>query len=182
MPPHHRIVVAVMGSGTHEHDELAIPLGRLIAQRGYDLLTGAGGGAMQSVARAFVDSPPPRGVSIGIVPGDASNSEYRPRSGYPNPFVELAVFTHLPFSGSSGTDPASRNHLNVLTAHAIVFLPGGDGTLSEAILSSRYRRSAILYGEPASFARFPEAIERTASLQRVDEFLSTVLAAYKSLV
>jgi hypothetical protein len=96
---------------------------------------------------------------------------YRPKAGYPNASIELPVFTHLPLSGERGKDSMSRNHLNVLTAQALVVLPGDAGTLSEAELALRYRKPALLFGPLRALHRFPEQLERTDSLERVCEWL-----------
>ncbi|WP_224249569.1 SLOG cluster 4 domain-containing protein [Hyalangium gracile] len=166
-----RKVIGVMGSGRDEYREWVIPLARWIAEHGYDLLTGAGEGVMRVAAEAFVAVPGRRGVSIGIVPGELVDGVYKPRPGYPNPSVELPVFTHLPLSGNQGQEVMSRNHLNVLTAHAIVVLPGGPGTASEAALAVRYRKPTLLFGPEREFRRFPELLERTESLERVCDWL-----------
>lgn len=166
-----RKVIGVMGSGRDELREWVVPLARWLAEHGYDLLTGAGEGVMRAAAEAFVAVPGRRGVSIGIVPGEVVDGEYRPKPGYPNPSVELPVFTHLPLSGAQGQEIMSRNHLNVLSAQAIVVLPGGAGTASEAALAVRYQRPTILFGPAREFRRFPEQLERTDSLERVCEWL-----------
>jgi len=166
-----RRIIGVFGSGQEDHAERVIPLARWIAEAGFDLLTGAGGGVMRTAADAFVQVEYRHGVSIGIVPGTVEGGEYKPRSGYPNPSVEMAIYTHLPFSGEQGMDPLSRNHINVLTPHALVALPGCAGTVSEAALAQRYGKPVILYGPPESFRRFPSELERTDSLERVAEFL-----------
>ncbi len=139
-----RSIVGVMGSGDDVHDpRAAAEVGRLIAEMGHDLLTGAGQGVMAAVARAFTAVTPRGGISIGIVPakgpGDAT-----PPPGYPNEFVELPIHTHL----GRGGDPDqrdSRNPVNVLTASAIILLPGNDGTYAELQLAARYEKPRILY-------------------------------------
>src|SRR5262245_40113532 len=110
--------VAVIGSGTHEHEALARDIGALVAKLGVNLLTGGGGGVMRSVARAFVRAPRERGISIGIIPCSTEHDRANPKPGYPNAFVELPIYTHLPKSGDEGTDDLSRNHINVLSATA----------------------------------------------------------------
>jgi uncharacterized protein (TIGR00725 family) len=166
-----RKVIGVMGSGTDEHRERVVPLARWIAEHGYDLLTGAGEGVMRVAAEAFIAVPGRRGLSIGIIPGEVVDGMYKPRSGYPNPSVELQVFTHLPLRGEQGQEAMSRNHLNVPTAHALVLLPGSAGTASEAALAVRYRKPAILFGPEREFRRFPDSLERTDSLERVCDWL-----------
>jgi hypothetical protein len=68
-----------------------------------------------------------------------------PKPGYPNPWVEIPIFTHLPLSGSQGTELLSRNHINVLSSDVIVALPGGPGTVSEVDLAKRYQRPVIAF-------------------------------------
>lgn len=166
-----RKIIGVMGSGRDEFRERVVPLARWIAEHGYDLLTGAGEGVMRVAAEAFVAVPGRHGLSIGIIPGEVVDGVYKAPPGYPNPNVELPVLTHLPLRGVRGQEPMSRNHVNVLTAHGLVFLPGGPGTLSEAALAQSYRKPAILFGPEREFRKFPEELERTDSLERVCEWL-----------
>src|SRR5262245_34876480 len=129
-----RRIVAVIGSGVSA-DPHCEAVGRLIASLGCDLLTGAGGGVMEAVSRAFYETSPREGIVIGIVPGTVEplpaverreqvTVTYDVPSGYPNPWIELAIYTRLPDSGRRGTLGSSRNHINVLTADAIVALAG----------------------------------------------------------
>jgi uncharacterized protein (TIGR00725 family) len=140
-------VIGVMGSGQDPHPELAAAAGRLIAERGCHLLTGGGAGVMTSVSEAFVRTPERAGLCLGVLKGTVEGARYLALGG-PNPFVELAVRTHLPDSGESGTDLTSRNHINVLTADAVVVLPGGPGTQSELELALRYGRPVVVFARP----------------------------------
>jgi len=133
-----------MGSGAERHDELAAPLGRWIAVRGYHLLTGGGGGVMEAVSEAFASVRARRGLVIGVLKGRPDAEGFVVGSP-PNRWVEVPVRTHLPLSGSEGTDLRSRNHINVLTADLVVGLPGGDGTRSEMELAVRYGRPVIAF-------------------------------------
>ena len=153
-------VVGVMGSGQDEHVELAEPLGQAIARMGCHLLTGGGGGTMAAVSRAFVMTHPRAGQSIGILRGSSDGTAV---PGYPNPFVEIPIRTHLDESGTEGRSPKSRNHLNVLTAEVVVALPGGPGTQSEIELAVGYGRPVLVHQVWAS--RFPEL----ASWSTVDQ-------------
>jgi hypothetical protein len=105
---------------------------------------------MAAAAEAFCRMPGRAGCSIGIIrsrelpaPDAAGRRSYRPLE--PNPWVEIAIFTHLPLSGREGNEVLSRNHLNVLTADVLVVLPGSWGTLSEVRLRTEYGRRAILF-------------------------------------
>jgi uncharacterized protein (TIGR00725 family) len=120
-----RPLVGVMGSGKSEHAALAEPLGTWLACEGVHLLTGGGRGVMTAVSRAFCAVAGRAGLSIGVLPGDGWG---RSPDGYPNPWIELAIRTHLPLRGPEGGALLSRNHINVLSADAIVALPGGAGT------------------------------------------------------
>jgi len=149
-----RLIAGVMGSGSHPHEALAGPLGTLLAESGFHLLTGGGDGVMASVARAFCRVRPRPGLSIGVIrsaEAPAADPEtgrrlYRP--GSRNPWVEIPIFTHLPLSGAQGRDFMSRNHINVLSSDVLFALPGSAGTLSEVRLRLEYGRPVILFLGP----------------------------------
>ena len=161
-------VVGVMGSGVRAHAELAAPLGRGLAEMGVHLLTGGGGGVMAAVSRAFAEVEDRAGVVLGVLPadgfqrtsgrggragdaesGDAESepAQWEPPPGYPNPWVEVAVRTHLDARGAAGDAASSRNHVNVLSSDVVVALPGGQGTASEVALALRYGRPLVLLGD-----------------------------------
>lgn len=171
-------IVGVMGSGEHEHRERAEPLGRWLALEGVHLLTGAGRGVMTAVSRAFAAVQPRRGMVLGIVPSRSEAEPGRPADGYPNPFVEIAIRTHLPRSGTQGTEGLSRNHINVLTAQVIIALPGGAGTRSEVELARRYGRPLVAWLDDPSQIEggVPETIV-VSSLEDVQAFVRTHLKA-----
>jgi len=95
-------IAGVMGSGTQEHADLAVPLGRWLASLEVHLLTGGGCGVMESVSRAFHEVQGRRGLVIGILPAASEENAAMAPPGYPNPWVEIAIRTHLPWSGSVG--------------------------------------------------------------------------------
>lgn len=154
-------IVGVMGSGTNEHAGLAEPLGEALAEMGVHLLTGGGAGVMAAASRAFTSVAERAGLSLGVLPGvaggerGAGGCDASP-PGYPNRWVELEVRTHLGARGGSGEAWDSRNHVNVLSSHVVVALPGGSGTASEVALAIRYGRPLVLYGRddpPGSLPR-----------------------------
>ncbi len=176
MPRMRLAVVGVMGSSSERWEALSLPLGRWLAAQGCHLLTGGGAGVMAAVTEAFVEVPQRRGLAIGVLPGQVDEGfEYTARTGYPNPWVELAIRTHLPLSGARGRDTLSRNHVNVLTADVVIALPGGEGTRAEVDLALRYGRPVLLFGPREAFAEFPEPLERTTSLARVQAFVTAHL-------
>src|SRR5215470_1887573 len=167
-----KYTVGVMGSGTFEHDEYARPVGEALADLGVNLLTGGGGGVMTAVSRAFTTAPRRIGMSIGIIPCASESDRGTPKAGYPNEFVELAIYTHLPFSGPQGTHDLSRNHINVLSCAAIVALPGEAGTAAEVSLAIRYHKPVIIYSPNHELVkRFPPEATRVGSIEAVRQFL-----------
>lgn len=147
-PPTRLPIIGVMGAGSHDGQPLAGHLGRYLAQHAVHLLTGGGGGCMTSVSRAFYETPNRRGLVIGILPALSAATPDQCKPGYPNPWVELPIRTHLPFSGDQGTDRLSRNHINILSADAVIALAGGPGTRSEVELACRYQRPIVALVAP----------------------------------
>jgi len=171
-------IVGVMGAGTAAWPDFAAPLGAHLAARGVHLLTGGGGGTMAAVAEAFCAVPGRRGISIGILPADPDPVKgFVPRKGYPNPWVELPVVT--PLGTFHGTDDAlvTRNHANILTADAIVALPGAVGTHNEIRLARRFGKKIVLFGPAAEFAAYAGALPVATALAEVIAFLDSALAS-----
>lgn len=98
---------------------------------------------MAAVSQAFHETPDRQGLVIGILPSDAAS--IRPKAGYPNPWVEIPICTHLPLSGAQGGELRSRNHINVLSSDVIIALPGGAGTSSEVALALAYERPVVCH-------------------------------------
>jgi uncharacterized protein (TIGR00725 family) len=169
-------IVGVMGSAVEPHAERAEPLGRWLAGLGVHLLTGGGGGVMEAVARGFCGVGGRRGMSLGVLPEDATRSRGLPPEGYPNPWVEVAIQTHLPLSGVRGTEPLSRNHLNVLSARVVVALPGGAGTASEVALALRYGRPLVAFLRSRSeLPDLPDGVAVEGELSAVELFVARTL-------
>jgi len=111
---------------------------------------------------------------VGIAP--CGDDPATPRPGYPNPFVELAILTHLPLSGLSGTEPLSRNHINVLSSNVLVALPGGPGTSSEVALAVRYRRPiAAFLDKRSDIPELPGEVPALGTLGEVQDFVRRTL-------
>jgi uncharacterized protein (TIGR00725 family) len=170
-------VVGVMGSSSDPHEHLAAPLGAWLATLDVHLLTGAGRATMTAVSRAFAEVEGRRGLVIGICPASDEDPGIS-RPGYPNPWVELPIMTHLPLSGPLGTEDRSRNHINVLSSTVVVALPGGDGTGSEVWLAVRYGRPVVAFVEDRSdIPQLPDAVPATADLEEVKRFVRAALAS-----
>ena len=171
-----RPVAGVMGSSAQAFEDLAEPLGRWLASIGVHLLTGGGVGTMEAVSRAFASVQPRAGLVVGVLPADLPDGVAVPRAGYPNPSVELAIFTHLPLSGITGTDPRSRNHINILSSDVVVVLPGSEGTESEMTLAVRYRKPVIaFFGEHEVDWRPPAGVPVARTIDEVEAFVRDVL-------
>lgn len=146
----HRTIVGVMGSGKDEYEQLTSPLGKWLGEQGYNLLTGGGQGVMAAVSKAFASVSNRKGIIIGIIPADrlyegVNRRNFRAKSGYPNIWIDVPIFTHLPLGGVQGKENLSRNHINILTSDVIIALPGGEGTLSEIELSLEYQKPLLIF-------------------------------------
>ena len=116
-------IIGVMGSRQEAMGDLdqARLLGEAIARRGYVLLTGGGLGIMGAASEGAHRAG---GLVIGVLPNDRQ----RPMTGYPNEFVDIAIYTGM-YEG--------RNVINAKTPHLLIALAGGAGTLSEMALALR---------------------------------------------
>ena len=188
-------IIGVFGSGDPldgERAELAKRVGAMIAGLGAHLLTGSGYGVMEAAAEGFVAVADRPGFSIGVVPcapgGPLDQPNRRPGGEpYPNPFVEIAVFTPLPPRVENWRSAPARNHINVFTADAIVALPGGPGTNNELDMAVEYRnerdrprdeRRTVLVGPADAFsaehhALFVHATEVAEAERRLRQVLAS---------
>lgn len=166
-----RPIIGVMGSHEKEWNELSDPIGQLIAEHGYHLLTGAGGGVMTAVARAFTSVEDREGVNLGIVPTMDYHGEFVEREEYPNPYIEVPILTPLDKKVQNDSNPYSRNHVNVMTSNALIILPGEHGTKNEVSLALMYKKPMILFGPAAAFESFPEQPTRVENIDEVIQFL-----------
>jgi len=169
-------IIGVMGSGSQAYHEKSVPLGRWIAQSGYHLLSGGGGGVMEAVSKSFCQTKDRKGYSIGIIPGKTDDDAYQPLSGYPNPWIEIPIQTHLPLSGVKGTSALSRNHINILSAHVIIALPGSHGTKSEIILALKYKKPVLGFFQSAA-GEFGDDLE----IECIDSFKDLTIRINKIL-
>lgn len=188
-------IVGVFGQGRPLGDEragLARDVGAMVARLGAHLLTGAGYGVMAGAAEGFVAVGGRVGLSIGIVPrapDGALDEPNRATDGrpYPNPFVEIAIFTPLPPRVDDWRTTPARNHINVFTADAIIALPGGPGTRNELDMASYYHRvldaapqdrRVILLGPIAEFApEHRQLFVHAATLADAERRLAQIMAA-----
>ena len=167
-------IVGVMGSHENEWIEYADPVGDLLARRGYHLLTGAGGGVMTAVARSFTQVKNREGMTIGIKPAVDYKGERLSEVDYPNPYIEIPMITPLSAKAQSDVMPFSRNLVNVMTAKALIIMPGSHGTKNEVSLALMYEKPLILFGPDSAFANFPEEPLRADDIHHIEQFLDDV--------
>jgi uncharacterized protein (TIGR00725 family) len=164
-------VIGVMGSSRFSHRERSRRVGRWIAQSGYHLLTGGGGGVMAAVSEAFVRTSPRKGRAIGVLPSSIQHVG-APPLGYPNRWVEITIRTHLNKRGSEGERSDSRNHVNVLSSDVIIVLPGAEGTASEAQLALHYGRPCVAYlDNRRQVPDLPLSVPAESEFEQVKQFV-----------
>jgi len=115
--------VSVIG-GEHCSDEIyemAVEVGRRIAEMGAVLITGGRGGVMEAVCKGAKEKD---GVTIGILPSDDRKEG--------NKYLDYVIVTGLGYA---------RNVLVVLNGDIVIAIDGRYGTLSEISF-------AVEYGKP----------------------------------
>jgi predicted Rossmann-fold nucleotide-binding protein len=188
-------IIGVFGQGTAidaERARLAHAVGVMVARLGAHLLTGGGYGVMEAAAAGFVDIADRKGFSIGIIPCKANGPFDQPNRTfdgliYPNSFVEIPVFTPLPSRPGDWRRLPTRNHINILTANAMVALPGNVGTRNELTMAAFYRqeqdrpadnRRTVLMGPIEEFtAEHRATFVHAESVADAERHLARVLAA-----
>jgi uncharacterized protein (TIGR00725 family) len=139
-----KTIIGVMGPGsgaTEEERQHAFRLGRLIAERGWVLLSGGRNeGVMDAVNKGAKSSG---GLTIGILPSadDEAASE----------FVDVSIITGM---GSA------RNNINILSSSVVIACGMGAGTASEIALALKAKKYVVLLTEDH------RAIEFFASLDK----------------
>ncbi|CAI2718523.1 LOG family protein [Nitrospina watsonii] len=175
------VQIGIIGSGTNQYAKLTWPIGRWIAEQGFNLVNGGGGGVMESISQAFHQVSHRKGKVIGILPSGIAcdrapmRSHYKSPPGYPNDFVDIPIYTHLHLSGIQGKGLASRNHIIVLTSDLLIAFPGGPGTRSEVQLALEYKKPLVLLNKDHIWDEF------SRSEARVVNSPDDVIAAIRSL-
>ena len=176
MQTRRRPIVGVMGSSSEDHAERARAVGTWLGREGCHLLTGGGSGVMAAVSQAFHEVPERRGLVIGIIPCIEGDPLCRAEPSYPNSWVDVPIFTHLFLVDDLGTEPMSRNHLNVLSSDVIIALPGSAGTASEVRLARRYQRPLVAYlASRSDIPDLPDETRVESDFRRVHEFVRATL-------
>lgn len=107
--------------------EHAYELGRLIAQEGFVVLTGATNvGVMEAALKGAKSAG---GLTVGILKDDHINN--------------MSQYTDIPIVTGLGS---ARNNINVLTSSVVVACGMGPGTASEIALALKANKNVILLG------------------------------------
>jgi uncharacterized protein (TIGR00725 family) len=144
-----RPIIGIMGAGEPTAEPLAVAgkLGRLIAERGWIVLTGGRPVGVMAAACAGAKQIP-GSLTLGILPS---------ASGEVGSDVDLAVFTGM---------GDARNAINVLTSDVIVACGvEGPGTVSEIALALKADKPVILLGAPATARDFFGTLRRSDRLR-----------------
>src|SRR5437667_2551146 len=118
-------IIAVIGGSTCTTEQTAIAeeTGRLLAQRGAIVVCGGLGGVMEAAAKGAKANG---GTTVGILPGADPAAA--------NAHIDVPLATGL---------GEMRNFLIVRTAHALIAIGGGVGTLSEIALAQRIGKPVV---------------------------------------
>src|SRR5213083_1530440 len=118
-------IIGVIGGSTCTTTEAALAdeTGRLLAERGAVLVCGGLSGVMEAAARGAKANG---GITVGILPGADP--------GAANPYIDVPLATGL---------GEMRNFLIVRTAHAVIAIVGGVGTLSEIAVAQRIGKPVV---------------------------------------
>lgn len=141
-----RAIVAVSGSGTsHEYKEQANYLGKELARLGFTLTTGGLDGVMFDVTHGFVHMSGKQvlGKAIGIVPKGKMKEAEELKTKLPGSIPFETELTGIDSHGAKHKGPASRNHVLVATADAVVCMPGGKGSIDEAMLANKIYKKRV---------------------------------------
>lgn len=119
-----RRVISVIGASEVSQNlySLAEKIGFELAKMGIVIVCGGRGGVMEAVCKGAHFAG---GISVGILPGDASEA---------NPYVTIPIPTFL---------GEARNALVVSAGQVVLAIGGGIGTLSEIALALKMQKPVI---------------------------------------
>ena len=125
-----RKMIGIFGAGNvsdADNDwQVALSIGRMLAQRGFIVLTGGLGGVMEAASKGAREAG---GTTVGILPGTRMTTPA-------NSYVDIAVYTGM---------GEARNVINVKSCDSAVAIGGEYGTLSEIALALKGQCPLILF-------------------------------------
>lgn len=150
------LVIGVMGPGegaTKEDIEAAYQAGRIIANKGFYLLSGGRNTGIMNEASKGAKSK--NGLVIGVLP-DKNKSRM-------SEYVDIPILTGL---GNA------RNNINILSSDLILVIGEGPGTVSEVALAIKEKKPFVLFNPSPEFKRFLEHLTETKIkvIRRIEEF------------
>lgn len=149
-----KIIIGVMGPGlkpTEQDLKNAYELGKLIAKKGWVLLTG--GIKLGVMDAANKGAKEENGLTLGIIPTKDM--------GMVSDHVDLPVMTDM---GSA------RNNINALTSDVVIACGIGAGTASEIALTLKAKKPVILLNDSLkSQAFFKELGDKLISIAKTPE-------------
>lgn len=150
--PGMRLTVGVMGSASGEFTPaaraLAYALGRVVAERGFILITGACPGLPYECARGARDGG---GLSVGISPA-LSLDEHVHKYLSPSDAFDVLIYT--------GSGLMGREVTNIRSSDMVVIVGGRSGTLGEfAIAYDEGKLIGVLQGTGGIADHLPEIIK-----------------------
>jgi hypothetical protein len=113
-----------------EIKEIAYRIGKLIAEKGWVLVTGGKGGVMEEASRGALDGG---GITVGIIPEEDPDSA--------NPFVKIVIPTGM---------GEMRNILIVRMADALISIGYSYGTLIEIATAFKLGKFLVSLNAPES--------------------------------
>ena len=123
-----KTVISVIGGGSCAPEDYnrAREVGRLLAERGYVVLTGGLGGVMEAASRGAAEAG---GLTVGVLPGVVKEEA--------NPFVDVVL--------TSGMRDA-RNLIVATSGRVAIAVGGGFGTLSEIAFALKHHVPVVGLG------------------------------------
>ena len=151
--PSRKIIIGVIGGSMALPDDAktARELGKLLASKGYVVLTGGLTGIMEEVSRGAWEK---EGITVGILPGTSPEDA--------NPYVNIPIVTGLSHA---------RNVLIVRSADVIVAIGGGLGTLSEIAIALKIGKQVIGINTWDVDERIIRVDDATSAMEKIKKIL-----------
>ncbi len=133
-----KTIVGIMGPGagaTGSDIANARKLGKLIAEKGWILLTGGANAGVMDAANCGAKQA--GGLTIGIMPTSDPSKISK--------FVDIPIITDM---------KSARNNINVLSSDAVVACGIGAGTASEIALAIKAGKSVVLLNDDENCKKF----------------------------
>jgi uncharacterized protein (TIGR00725 family) len=140
------VIVGVIGSDRHAGETIspdalnvAVDIGRRLAEAGAVLITGGGAGIMEAASKGAAEAG---GIVIGFLPGRSRDNA--------NQHVTIPLSTGL---------GEIRNHLTITASDVLIMIAGSTGTLNEATIAYGQGKPLIVVTGTGGWSdRLPQAL------------------------